>query len=759
MGVDRRQRNHVVLDAVVSTSSDCAQSGLGETSKSGNEYEKKCSRRMPSSKAETLRIPISDCFFRQSLYHKLELHLKLNENGGTTEYSGKEDWSNASLVVFFVVVVLFQIWRLRLLKCDGLPSRKFTRAESLGNFASLRDRRRATRETSVGGSDQREYNLRTASLGVSGMVPHGNPASKDKKRGGDTSDTKTHALCLIAPTRKTRVAVYQSMWDKVGELPNLSKKDQRTTVQFSRTEECRSEEIRQRMVALYEGNCMSKRTAIWLFANVSDESQENTAYFARSVQARFFTARLSTFQGLIKGTLHRNRTQPKFPSGVGRGVFWVNGLLVLAVWVERRVPAEVWVSSLVRCGVAWRHLLEGNEVGHAVGPWACTLVEDPLLDVFHAMLSWRTERGTSDMVTPAIGAGPAVSWLKRAILGGKFPSAGRHVTVHELRLDRKCCLIPGAGTQPVYERMANSFHQVHVANAAAAAWVDGAGSSYQPKNSSSVCNSTLRYGQLDVGYYNSTKAVVFQRRSSLMQHVFFPVKYDSRGGSIRELVRNRRKHRYLLVSRGSGGLVARLPTFHLGEPGCISAGVAPGFSHVGIVPDDAAGRRISSGSSVSLSLSPQPLYFPTLLLTHLASPSSALKTSIIFWAFGVRVTRVKVNGQRSWVSVQRYDGNTARLARRSDEALGGVLVSPVLLTRILTLDAGFTRESVPLLTEHNIKVAPNSFASILEPLPRHPLRRQRSRRLLFPTLNSEDFSVGQDGSEVDMEKQLNARAR
>ncbi|KAJ8871278.1 hypothetical protein PR048_027586 [Dryococelus australis] len=49
----------------------------------------------------------------------------------------------------------------------------------------------------------------------------------------------------------------------------------------------------------------------------------------------------------------------------------------------------------------------------------------------------------------------------------------------------------------------------------------------------------------------------------------------------------------------------------------------PGFSHVRIVPDDATGRRVFSGSS-RFSRS----YIPALLHTHLASPSSTLKTSM-----------------------------------------------------------------------------------------------------------------------------------
>ncbi|KAJ8871642.1 hypothetical protein PR048_027969 [Dryococelus australis] len=79
------------------------------------------------------------------------------------------------------------------------------------------------------------------------------------------------------------------------------------------------------------------------------------------------------------------------------------------------------------------------------------------------------------------------------------------------------------------------------------------------------------------------------------------------------------------LKRGRGGVVARLLASHLGEPGSIPGGVAPGFSHVGIVPDDVAGRRVFSG----ISRFPHPL-ISALLHTHLTSPSSALnlKTSL-----------------------------------------------------------------------------------------------------------------------------------
>ncbi|KAJ8891608.1 hypothetical protein PR048_004136 [Dryococelus australis] len=51
------------------------------------------------------------------------------------------------------------------------------------------------------------------------------------------------------------------------------------------------------------------------------------------------------------------------------------------------------------------------------------------------------------------------------------------------------------------------------------------------------------------------------------------------------------------VRRGHGGVVVRLLASHQGEPDSIPGGVAPGFPHIGIVPDDAVGRWVFSGIS------------------------------------------------------------------------------------------------------------------------------------------------------------------
>ncbi|KAJ8873709.1 hypothetical protein PR048_024542, partial [Dryococelus australis] len=60
----------------------------------------------------------------------------------------------------------------------------------------------------------------------------------------------------------------------------------------------------------------------------------------------------------------------------------------------------------------------------------------------------------------------------------------------------------------------------------------------------------------------------------------------------------------LLCRRGRGGWVARPLASRLGEPDSIPIGVTPGFSHVEIVPDDAAGRWVFS----AICLFPRPLH-------------------------------------------------------------------------------------------------------------------------------------------------------
>ncbi|KAJ8890889.1 hypothetical protein PR048_010398 [Dryococelus australis] len=74
---------------------------------------------------------------------------------------------------------------------------------------------------------------------------------------------------------------------------------------------------------------------------------------------------------------------------------------------------------------------------------------------------------------------------------------------------------------------------------------------------------------------------------------------------------------YSCAPWGRGGVVSRLLAFHIGKTDSIPGGATPGFSHVGIVPDDAAGRRVFSG----ISFFPDP-FIPALLHTDLSSPCS-----------------------------------------------------------------------------------------------------------------------------------------
>ncbi|KAJ8877974.1 hypothetical protein PR048_022437 [Dryococelus australis] len=97
---------------------------------------------------------------------------------------------------------------------------------------------------------------------------------------------------------------------------------------------------------------------------------------------------------------------------------------------------------------------------------------------------------------------------------------------------------------------------------------------------------------------------------------------------------------------GSADIVVRLLASHVGEPGSIPGWVAPGFSHVGIVPDDDTDRRVFLG----ISRFPRP-FIPALLLTHLASPSSVLKTSIRWKGFNSTI------GQQNIERVHLEGGN------------------------------------------------------------------------------------------------------
>ncbi|KAJ8874823.1 hypothetical protein PR048_022712 [Dryococelus australis] len=78
---------------------------------------------------------------------------------------------------------------------------------------------------------------------------------------------------------------------------------------------------------------------------------------------------------------------------------------------------------------------------------------------------------------------------------------------------------------------------------------------------------------------------------------------------------------HIVIRRGQAAV--SLLASHQGEPGSIPGRVTPGFWQVGIVPDDASGRRVFSG----ISRFPRP-FIPAMLHSHLTSSSSVLKSSL-----------------------------------------------------------------------------------------------------------------------------------
>ncbi|KAJ8883801.1 hypothetical protein PR048_015656 [Dryococelus australis] len=79
-----------------------------------------------------------------------------------------------------------------------------------------------------------------------------------------------------------------------------------------------------------------------------------------------------------------------------------------------------------------------------------------------------------------------------------------------------------------------------------------------------------------------------------------------------------------MLLTGHGIVVVRLITSHHGEPSSVPGVFEPRFSHVRIMSDDAAGQRVFSWISRF-----SRLCIPALPHTHLASPSSCLKTSML----------------------------------------------------------------------------------------------------------------------------------
>ncbi|KAJ8867600.1 hypothetical protein PR048_031402 [Dryococelus australis] len=122
----------------------------------------------------------------------------------------------------------------------------------------------------------------------------------------------------------------------------------------------------------------------------------------------------------------------------------------------------------------------------------------------------------------------------------------------------------------------------------------------------------------------------------------------------------------------SGGSVASALASHQSDPDSIPGGPAPGFPHVGAVPDDATCLRVSSGYSRFPSpCIPAPLHHRVLF-------------HVMFRDDGFAQYSVTT-------------GNTARLARRSDEALCVRVSVARIAPSLLDLGRMFPTGSIPLL--------------------------------------------------------------
>ncbi|KAJ8888660.1 hypothetical protein PR048_008152 [Dryococelus australis] len=115
-------------------------------------------------------------------------------------------------------------------------------------------------------------------------------------------------------------------------------------------------------------------------------------------------------------------------------------------------------------------------------------------------------------------------------------------------------------------------------------------------------------------------------------------------------------------------LALGIPTYAMYLPKQHVGGVAPGFSLVGIVPNDATDRRVFSG----ISRFPHP-FFQMLLRAHIASPSLALKTSIL------RATQISshemchntihlAGSRRSFDISARFSANAVNTGRQAGPA-------------------------------------------------------------------------------------------
>ncbi|KAJ8871386.1 hypothetical protein PR048_027703 [Dryococelus australis] len=160
---------------------------------------------------------------------------------------------------------------------------------------------------------------------------------------------------------------------------------------------------------------------------------------------------------------------------------------------------------------------------------------------------------------------------------------------------------------------------------------------------------------------------------------------------------------------GCASVVGRLLASHLGDLGSIPGGIAPGFLHVGNVSHDAAGQRVPSG----VSRFPQ-LCIPALLYTHLASPSSDLKTSMLRAASSLTTTSRRL---LQWTVSGRNSGSSLILV--ASRNYGDGLLSRA---RSLVLPRETSGARAVPQTKHNRTAIPYNSPFLPPPPPPTPAR-------------------------------------
>ncbi|KAJ8871591.1 hypothetical protein PR048_027917 [Dryococelus australis] len=117
---------------------------------------------------------------------------------------------------------------------------------------------------------------------------------------------------------------------------------------------------------------------------------------------------------------------------------------------------------------------------------------------------------------------------------------------------------------------------------------------YRPTRSSDL--SPIQRVRDEFGHrtvrFTMPSETIQEPRVALMQRCNFIIPKSARQSSIL------RGSQLYCTLRCRGDVVVRLLASHVGEPGSIPGGFAPEFSHVGTVPDDAAGWRVFSGISL-----------------------------------------------------------------------------------------------------------------------------------------------------------------